>query len=58
MVATRLIWSGTEPNNTITILLKVAWVVCFVIDLYTSFIGTRISSSTAWPAARRMCSGC
>jgi len=41
MIATRLIWSGTEPNNTITILLKSAWVVCFVIDLYTSFIGTR-----------------
>jgi len=41
MVATRLIWSGVEVNNTITILLKVAWVVCFVIDLATSFIGTR-----------------
>jgi hypothetical protein len=41
MVATRLIWSGTEENNTILILLKVAWVVCFVIDLATSFIGTQ-----------------
>lgn len=41
MIATRLIWSSTEPNNSITVLLKVAWVVCFVIDLYTSFIGTR-----------------
>lgn len=41
MVATRLIWSGTESDNTISILLKVAWVVCFAIDLYTSFIGTR-----------------
>lgn len=41
MVATRLIWSGVETNNEITVLLKVAWVVCFVIDLYTSFIGTR-----------------
>ncbi len=41
MVATRLIWSGAEANNTISVLLKVAWVVCFVIDLYTSFIGTR-----------------
>ncbi len=41
MVATRLIWSGAEANNTISVLLKVAWVVCFAIDLYTSFIGTR-----------------
>lgn len=41
MVATRLIWSRAEPNNAITMLLKVAWGVCFVIDLYTSFIGTR-----------------
>jgi hypothetical protein len=41
MVATRLIWSGVETNNEITILLKVAWVVCFAIDLYTSFVGTR-----------------
>ena len=41
MVATRLIWSGAEANNTIPILLKVAWVVCFVIDLATSFIGTQ-----------------
>ena len=41
MVATRLIWSATEENNTILILLKVAWVVCFVIDLATSFIGTQ-----------------
>ncbi|MFP3920463.1 MAG: hypothetical protein ACLFPA_05440 [Dichotomicrobium sp.] len=41
MIATRLIWSAAEPNNAITILLKTAWVVCFVIDLYTSFIGTR-----------------
>jgi len=41
MVATRLIWSGSEANNTISILLKVAWVVCFVIDLATSFIGTQ-----------------
>jgi hypothetical protein len=41
MVATRLIWSSAEKNNAITMLLKGAWVICFLIDLYTSYVGTR-----------------
>jgi len=41
MIATRLIWSGPDANSAISVLLKIAWVICFVIDLYTSFIGTR-----------------
>lgn len=40
VVATHLIWSF-KSDDLVTLLLKVAWIICFAIDLYTSLIGTR-----------------
>jgi hypothetical protein len=39
VVATHLIWSF-KTEDPVTLLLKGAWVLCFIIDLYTSLIGT------------------
>lgn len=41
MIATHLIWNTAEDNTLINLLLKGAWVLCFVLDLYTSFVGNK-----------------
>jgi hypothetical protein len=40
VIATHLIWSFTS-DDIVTLLLKFAWVICFMVDLYTSLVGTR-----------------
>lgn len=41
MIATHLIWNPVEKITPINLLLKGTWVLCFVLDLYTSFIGNK-----------------
>jgi tryptophan-rich sensory protein len=40
VIATHLIWSFTS-DDLVTLVLKIAWVLCFVVDFYTSLVGTR-----------------
>lgn len=40
VIATHLIWSF-KSDDIITLLLKIAWFLCFAVDLYTSLLGTR-----------------
>jgi hypothetical protein len=40
VIATHIIWSF-KSDDLITLILKLAWVGCFVIDIYTSLVGTR-----------------
>lgn len=40
VIATHFIWSF-KSDDLVTVLLRAAWVVCFILDLYTSLVGTR-----------------